>query len=199
MTRSDLAVAVRRSRADLRLAGLVAVWIVAVLLLDARADLWQQRALGAGTWLLLIAVLRGQDRRTRAQVAVVVAFATAVEYTFAPLLGVYTYRLHNVPAFVPPGHGLVYLAALAMGRSALFVVARRPVVIGTLAVGGAWSAYGLLLAGRQDALGAIWFCCLVAFLLRGRAPLVYSGAFLITTYLELLGTSMGTWAWSTHD
>src|SRR4051794_26413318 len=153
MTRSDLAVAVRRSRADLRLAGLVAAWILAMLLLDAGADVWQQRALGAGTWLLLIALLRGQDRRTRAQVAVVVVFATAVEYTFSPLLGVYTYRLHNVPAFVPPGHGLVYLAALALGRSLLFASARRVVVTGTLVVCGAWSLWGLLFAPRPDALG----------------------------------------------
>ena len=53
----------------------------------------------------------------RAQTLLVVALATVVEYTFAPTLEAYTYRLDNVPAYVPPGHGLVYLAALTLGRT----------------------------------------------------------------------------------
>jgi len=43
----------------------------------------------------------------RAQVAIVILVATATEYTASGLLGVYTYRLHNIPWFVPPGHGLL--------------------------------------------------------------------------------------------
>ena len=79
---------------------LTMTWVPLVLLLDRGVGIWWQTPL------------------VRAQVAVVVVFATAVEYTFSPLLEVYVYRLGNVPAFVPPGHGLVYLCALAMGRSA---------------------------------------------------------------------------------
>ena len=73
--------------------------------------------MAAGVTRLLSTMLFGlaaTDAVTFAQVAVVVAFATAIEYLCSPLLGIYTYRLHNVPAFVPPGHGLVYLAALAL-------------------------------------------------------------------------------------
>jgi hypothetical protein len=143
--------------------------------------------------------LRGETGQVRAQVAIVVAFATCIEYAASPLLGVYTYRLHNVPAFVPPGHGMVYLAALSLGRSALFGALRRPVVYGTLVVGGLWAAWGLLLASRNDAFGAILYLCLARFLLVGRAPTVYAGAFVITTYLELIGTRIGTWTWSLHD
>ena len=94
----------------------VLAWIPIVLVLDRGASLDQQRLLGVGTWLLLLALLARQDVRTRLQVAVVVAFASVVEYMFAGWLGVYVYRLHDVPWFVPPGHGLVYLGALAMGR-----------------------------------------------------------------------------------
>ena len=42
----------------------------------------------------------------RYQVGAVIVAATMLEYTASPLLGLYTYRLHNVPSFVPPGHGL---------------------------------------------------------------------------------------------
>src|SRR6476646_11416718 len=96
----------------------VVSWVAVVLGLDQGASLTQQRLLGLGTWCLLLALLRRESRLTQVQVGVVVAFASLVEYVFAGWLGVYVYRLHNVPSFVPPGHGLVYLAALAIGRSA---------------------------------------------------------------------------------
>jgi hypothetical protein len=186
-------------RHDLRIPAVVAVWVVIVLGLDTGASLLQQRLLGAGTWLLLLAVLRGESRATRIQVAVVVLYASTVEYVFAGWLGVYVYRLHNVPAFVPPGHGLVYLAALVLGRSALAHRHRRPVIITTVAVCGGWVAWGLALSPRPDVLGALWFGCLLVFLARGRTPLVYCGAFLVTSYLELIGTGLGNWAWQSHD
>jgi hypothetical protein len=174
-------------------------WVPLVLLLDRGGDLWFQRALGAGTWLLLVAMLRRETPLVRAQVAVVVAFATAVEYTCSPLLGVYVYRLHNVPAFVPPGHGLVYLCALAIGRSAWVVARRQALMTATVVVAGAYAVWGLVWSPRLDVLGAFWFCCLLGFLRWGRSQMLYVGAFVVVTYLELLGTGLGTWAWQSHD
>ncbi len=177
----------------------VAVWVVAVLGLDSVASLGGQRLLGLGTWVLLLAVLRGESRATRVQVTVVVLYATVVEYVFAGWLGVYVYRLENVPSFVPPGHGLVYLAALCLGRSALAHRHGRVVIGATVAVCGSWAVWGMTLSGRPDLLGALWFGCLLVFLRRGKTPLVYCGAFVVTSYLELLGTGLGTWAWQPHD
>ena len=177
----------------------VLAWIPIVLLLDRGASMDQQRLLGVGTWLLLLALLARQDMRTRLQVAVVVAFASLVEYVCAGWLGVYVYRLHDVPWFVPPGHGLVYLGALTMGRSELFARNRRWLIPATLAVAGTYALWGLALSGRRDVLGAFWFVCLAFFLLRGRNPLVFVGAFLVVTYLELLGTRLGTWTWQVRD
>ena len=174
-------------------------WVPLVLLLDRGADVWFQRALGVGTWLLLLALLRRESPLVRAQVAVVVVFATAVEYTFSPLLEVYVYRLHNVPAFVPPGHGLVYLCALAIGRSAWVVARRRALMTSTVVIGGAYAAWGLFWSPQLDVLGAFWFLCLLGFLRWGRSQTLYVGAFAVVTYLELLGTWLGTWAWQTHD
>ena len=65
--------------------------------------------------------------------------------------------------------------------------------------GKRFAIWGLAFAPRNDAFGAIVYLCLLRFLLVGRAPLVYAGAFLICSYLELLGTSVGTWAWAPHD
>jgi len=177
----------------------VVAWIPTVLLTDRIVGLPGQRLLGLLTWLLLVALLRGESPRTRAQVAVVVVFATVVEYCFAGWLGVYTYRLHNVPAFVPPGHGLVYLAALSIGSTALARRQVRSLVFVTAGFGGAWALWGVTVSSRPDVLGLFWFGCLVAFLVWGRQPGVYAGAFLVVSMLELIGTSLGTWRWAAVD
>jgi len=187
-----------------RIVGAVLVWITAVLILDHSlgahgASLAAQRWLGVGTWVLLALLLAREPIRIRAQVGVVVAFATLVEYTFSYELHVYVYRLHNVPWFVPPGHGLVYLGALAIGRSPAVTSRARVLVPLTLAIAGAYAFWGLFLSGRQDLLGVLWFGCLAAFLLRGRQPTVFVGAFVVVTYLELLGTHLGTWTWQVRD
>jgi hypothetical protein len=104
-----------------------------------------------------------------------------------------------VPVYVPPGHGLVYLAALALGRSPLLIAGRRWVIPGTITVAGSYAAWGLFVSSRPDLLGFLWFCCLALWMRRSPAPLVFVGAFFVVTYLELLGTALGTWTWSLHD
>lgn len=195
---ASLRSAVRSSARDLAVAGTVFGWITVVLLTDAHGTLLTQRLLGVATWALLLGLAARETPLVRAQIGVVVVFASAIEYTFSPLLHVYAYRFDNVPAYVPPGHGLVYLCALALGRSALAARWRRPLVALVLVLGGGWAVHGVL-AARPDALGAFWFCCLAFFLAVGRSRLVYVGAFWIVGYLELLGTHVGTWVWATHD
>jgi hypothetical protein len=181
-----------------RVPAVVVAWVAVVLGLDTGASLNQQRLLGIGTWALLLLMLRVESRATRLQVAVVVVFASVIEYVFAGALGVYVYRLGNVPWFVPPGHGLVYLAALAIGRSAW---AHRSTWLLPAALGvcGLWALWGLTLSPTLDTLGAFWFVCLVVFARFGKSPTVYAGAFLVVSYLEIVGTSLGTWAWQPKD
>jgi hypothetical protein len=180
----------------------VIAWIPGVLLLDRGASLGEQRLLGLASWILLAVLLWGQDALTRLSVGVVVVYATIVEYTFAGWLGVYQYRMHGsflgafdkVPSFVPPGHGLVYLAAVVLGRR----LPKWSVPAAGVAVSG-YALWGLFLSPRLDVLGALWAGCLLWWLWRGRDKRVYAGAMLVVTYLEILGTSLGTWAWQPHD
>jgi hypothetical protein len=159
----------------------------------------RQAVFGAGTWLLLAALLRRESGMVRAQTLVVVTLATGVEYTFSPLLEAYVYRIGTVPLFVPPGHGLVYLAALALGRSPLFRRNRRVLVTATVVLGGGWAVWGVVASDRPDVLGAFWFCCLIGFLAWGPSRMVYVGAFVVVSYLELAGTALGTWSWAPSD
>jgi hypothetical protein len=179
-------------------AAVVAGWLALGLALDDGGGVGRQRLIGAATWLLLLVLVRREPRSTQVQVATLVVLATLLEYSASPLLGLYTYRLHNVPAFVPPGHGLVYLAAVLVGRSP--AVTRRPwIPLAALSVATAWAVGGLLIPARPDTLGAALYLSFAAFVLRGRTPGVYTAAFAFTAALELYGTHLGTWAWAPHD
>ena len=180
----------------------IMLWIGAVLLLDHRVSAVGQALLGVATWAVLALVLRSEPLLTRIQVGVVIVFATVVEYTFSPLLDVYTYRLggvFGVPAFVPPGHGLVYVAALCLARSRFFGRHERVLVWMTVVGAGAYAAWGLWWSPQPDALGAFWYLCLLGFLAWGRMRLLYVGAFVVVTALELFGTRLGVWTWATTD
>jgi hypothetical protein len=187
-----------RSRHDLAIAAIVVFCISLGLYLDGDASRAGQYFLGACAWVFLLGLLSQESAPVRVQVAIAMLAATSCEYLFAPLYHIYTYRFDNVPAYVPPGHGMVYLTAVVLARSLLFrrygaLITRIALVIGTI-----WSLWGLSLAPRLDTGGAALFCVFCAFVLVGRSPLVYVGAFFVTSYLELIGTSWGTWAWAEH-
>jgi hypothetical protein len=189
----------RTDRRDAVVAATAGAWLVLLLVLDAGASVDRQRLVGLATWVVLGTLIVGETRRTRAQVLAVIAVATLVEYTASEGLGVYRYRLENVPSFVPPGHGLVYLAALAATRLGPVRAHARPLIAVILAGGAAWALWGATVASRPDAFGAVLFLVLVAFVARGPSPLLYAGVFVVTTYLELAGTALGTWTWSERE
>ena len=88
-----------------------AAYLAALLALDHFASYPEQLALGVLTWAVLIGALTRVSLERRVQTIGVVCFATVGEVTGSLIWGVYHYRLHNLPLFVPPAHGLVYLTA----------------------------------------------------------------------------------------
>jgi hypothetical protein len=182
--------------APLPFAAMVACVIAGFLALDHFASADEQLLLGAATWLILLASCAPLSREDRARALLVVLVATGAEILGSIVLGAYTYRLDNLPAFVPPGHGLVYLAGLRISQSA--PVRRHPrVFVGAIvAVVATWGAAGLVLLGRTDALGALTGALLIYVLLRGRSAPLYAGVFIMVAFLEIYGTSIGAWHWA---
>lgn len=169
-------------------------------LFEISASVERQQLLGAFAWMFLGALLLGENRETQAQVVIAVLFATVGEHFASIYMGGYTYRFENVPAYVPPGHGMVYLTAVALARSGLFV--RHPVKIAIFVIGvwGTWSLWGISgYPNRGDWVGALLFSIFLVWLLIGRSPMVYVAAFFITTWLELIGTAVGAWKWAAID
>jgi len=173
---------------------LLPAYLVGLLAIDTQVGLRGQLALGALTLVLLVVALRPLPTLVRAQAIGVVLFATVGEVTGSLVWGVYHYRLHNLPLFIPPAHGLVYLSGVALSRS----VGARAVVWAAAIGAAAWGIAGLTLLPRLDVAGAFGVPLLLVFLWRSRWRATYAGVFLVVAALELYGTSIGTWRWA-HD
>src|SRR3954454_21966695 len=182
--------------APLTFAAMVACVIAGFLALDHFANADEQLLLGAATWLILIVSCASLSREDRARALLVVAVATCAEVLGSIVLGADTYRLENLPAFVPPGHGLVFLAGLRISQSEPVRRHRRAFLAGTIAIVAGWGLAGLAVLGRTDVLGAITGALLIYVLLRGRRATLYAGVFLVVGFLEIYGTSIGAWHWA---
>jgi hypothetical protein len=175
-------------------AGLIAGYLAALLAVDTQVDLHGQLVLGALTWIALLVAARPLPAERRAQVAVVICAATVAELTGSILWGVYSYRLHNLPTFVPPAHGLVFMAGLSLSEALRRHT--RALVWFAAAIASVWGILGLTVLPRLDAAGALGVPLLLAFLWRSRSRAAYAGVFLVVTCLELYGTAIGTWRWA---
>ena len=107
---------------DYFIAGFTFFCVGVSLVIDGRASIEIQNLLGVIAWIFLIGLLIGENREVRMQVVIAVAFATAGEHFASIYMEGYTYRFGNVPHYVPPGHGMVYLTAVALARSRFFLM-----------------------------------------------------------------------------
>src|SRR4029453_11780672 len=83
-------------------------YLAGLLALDTQVSFHEQLALGALTFAVLAVALRPLAPLVRAQAVGVVLFATVGEVTGSLVWGVYHYRLHKLPLFIPPAHGIGY-------------------------------------------------------------------------------------------
>jgi hypothetical protein len=167
-------------------------WTAAGLWAEGRVDSTGQLLLGLLTAIVLAGVLVLQTPAVRLQAVLVMSVASAAEVVGSLLWGVYTYRLDNLPLFVPPGHALVYLGGVALAG---LVGARASWLVGGAVVSVlAWGALGLGVLPVVDVSGAIGCALLASVLVATRRP-VYAGVFFVVAVLELYGTALGTWTW----
>ncbi|MGH3001132.1 MAG: hypothetical protein ACRDM1_00415 [Gaiellaceae bacterium] len=178
----------------LKAAAAGAAYLAALLAADRFASYPEQIALGGLTWLLLGLALSRVSVERRAQTLAVVAFATVGEVTGSLVWGVYHYRLHNLPLFVPPAHGLVYLTGLSLALSLRRHV--RALVVTAALAAGIWALLGLTVLPHRDVAGAVGVPLLLLFLWRGRNRAIYAAVFGVVAALEVYGTAIGTWHWA---
>jgi hypothetical protein len=148
--------------------------------------------------VLYLAALKA-PKEQRVQVWLCVAVATCFEIFGSLVWGVYQYRLHNLPLFVPPGHGIVYLFGLLAAQTPLVQRHGRRVAYAVLAAAATWALLGLtalpIITGRFDVQGALCLPVFAYFLLRSPRWPLFAAIFVIVSELEIAGTSFGSWYW----
>jgi hypothetical protein len=138
----------------------------AVLAIYTHVGVLGERTLGVLTWLVLLCALWPLPALARAQALGVVAVATVGEVAGSIVWGIYHYRSHDLPLFVPPGRGLVYLTGLAVAR----IVGERRIVWAAAVGAVGWGLAGLTLLPRLDVAGGLGVAVVGAVLWRSRAP-----------------------------
>jgi hypothetical protein len=160
---------------------------------------WQQYLLGALTFAVLYLAALKAPRGQRAQVWTCVGVATCFEILGSLVWGVYRYRMHNLPLFVPPGHGIVYLFGVLAAQTPVVQRFGRRVAYVVLGGASTWAVAGLTLlpviTGRVDLQGALCLPVFAWFLLRSPRWPLFAAIFLIVGELEIFGTSFGDWYW----
>lgn len=171
---------------------LILATLAAGLYVDVLTDIPGQTAVGLAVWTVLFYVLRGTTGAERRALVACLVIATTGEMILSLGWGLYTYRLGNVPMFVPPGHVLMLLLGLALAR----VMPERI----AYAIFGCAALYSLAAAVLGvDTLGAALFLVLAvsAITMPGQRTL-YASTFVLSLALELYGTWLGNWYWARH-
>lgn len=171
---------------------LVGVLVGGGLMAESAAGPTAALGLAALTCLVLALGCLGLSAPERRRVAALVLVASAGEVLGSLVLGLYAYRQGGIPAFVPPGHGVIFVAGLLLAGSA--PVRRRPGLLVAAAI-GATVALACARPPGDDWGGLVAAGLLIAVLLRARRAPLFACMVLLVDALELYSTAIGTWRW----
>jgi hypothetical protein len=169
---------------------LTAIGILALgLWADIHTDLPGQLSIGAVVWGLFLALIRPLPAPERRLYLACVAIATLGELFLSLVWGLYTYRLGNVPMFVPPGHALMLMLGFSLTQ-------RMPETVARAILGGA-GVYTILAAayGLDTLAVPLYLMLAVSVLSLPAHARLFASSFVLTLTLELYGTALGNWAW----
>ena len=152
-------------------------------------------------YLALIALIIGfiiiylrVGKRAREQMIYAVILGFIGEHLFSIGLGMYTYRLGNVPLYIPFGHAVVLVAVVYFCKESV-IIANKKILekVFTIFI----LTYSLsFLVFANDIFGFV-MSLLVLFFLRNkpRERLFYLSMYIAVAFLEIVGTSYKCWYW----
>ncbi|MDN3620754.1 hypothetical protein QWY81_14910 [Polaribacter undariae] len=132
--------------------------------------------------------------RIREQLFYAVLLGFFGEYLFSVAMGMYTYRLENVPHYIPMGHALVYAGVLFFMKTA-FTKNNHQKLEKILTVIIILYAT-LFLIFRNDVFGFVMTAgTLLILIKKPRERLFYLTMYLAVAFLEIVGTTYECWWW----
>jgi len=161
------------------------------LIVDRVGGLAGQLGVGVWSWLLVLRLISASAPRWRVSFYACLVWATAGEIFLSLVWGLYTYRLGNIPFFIPPGHVFLFWLGVVFA----------PRVSHLFSYGAAIAAIGYAGYAFYTGFDAISVLLVGLFLLCWSQPegrRLYSVMLVISLALELYGTWIGNWVWQTE-
>ncbi len=167
---------------------LILLLVVTGLALDQKIPFWGQWIANLSTWALLLVLAKQSDIKTRISLALCVCLAGLGEYLLSNLWGLYDYRLRSIPAFVPPGHALIFILGCYIASKLKDAVNSWVPALSALPV------MYLALSGH-DTLSLLLYLVFLLCMLFSKNKKLYAVMFVLALGLELYGTYLGNWQW----
>ncbi|MGD2141022.1 MAG: hypothetical protein PVH25_11530 [Burkholderiales bacterium] len=147
-----------------------------------------QLAVSVWCWLLMFRLISESPAGWRRAFFACLAWASAGEIFLSLVWGLYTYRLGNIPFFIPPGHVfLLWLGVTFAPRLPRLFVPAVPAGAIAYAAVAAWRGFDTI----SIALVALFVLCWMQR--EGRR--LYSLMLVMSLAVELYGTWLGNWVW----
>ncbi len=120
--------------------------------------------------------------------------ATLGEILFSLILGMYTYRLENLPLYVPFGHSIIYAGVYYIIKEPIVQLNREVIIkvlyFSMILYSTAWLIFASDLFGFLCMLIILWL-----FKRRPHIKLFFLIMYFVIVYLELIGTYYNCWQW----
>ncbi|WP_299669905.1 hypothetical protein [uncultured Polaribacter sp.] len=134
------------------------------------------------------------NSRIKEQLIYAVVIGFVGEYLFSLVMGMYTYRLENVPHYIPMGHALVYAGVLYFVKTSyskhnsIKLEKAFTILIVLYAI--------FFLIFKNDVFGFVLTAATLMILRKKpRERLFYLTMYLAVAFLEIVGTSYQCWWW----
>ncbi len=167
---------------------LILVTFLFGLIIDQRGGLAGQLALSVWAWGMFFWLLRTSPHEWRLSFYACLVWATAGEIFLSLVWGLYTYRLENIPLFIPPGHVLLFYAGLVLAP-------RVPRLFVALVPGAAISYAAFAWVYGFDTISIALIALFIVCMLQPEGRRLYAVMFVASLMLEVYGTWIGNWVW----
>jgi hypothetical protein len=143
------------------------------LFIDQTIEFWGQTFTNVLIWLFFLWLLKSGNQTERVSLILCVVYATAGEMFLSLVWGLYEYRLHNIPLFVPPGHALLFTLGLLLAPKLPDKIiwwvptVTAPYIIFAIVTG-------------LDTMGGILFLTFLLCLIFGKAKKLYATMFVFS-------------------
>lgn len=167
---------------------LILAALVVGLIVDQHGGVAGQLAVSVCIWGVFFWLLRSSPREWRLPLYACLVWATAGEIFLSLVWGLYTYRLGNIPLFVPPGHALLFYFVLILAP-------RVPRAFVTLVSAAAVGYAAFAWIKGFDTISVALVVVFLLFMLHAEGRRLYALMLVASLILEVYGTWIGNWVW----